>query len=77
MSLKLAPAVQDVSLSKALCGTSCCDGSLAAAALAPVLPLLLPAEVVEVAEAAVALQPASPDAVQLLLLVASRCPHEM
>lgn len=64
--------MQDAPLSEALCGPSRCDGLLAATALAPVLPQLLPAEVVEIAEAVATLQPASPDTVQLLLLVASR-----
>jgi hypothetical protein len=64
---------QDTALSEALCGRSHCDGAMIFAALAPVLPRLLPAEVAEVAEAVAALQPASLDAAQLLLFVASRC----
>jgi hypothetical protein len=64
---------QDGPLNETLCGRDRCDKSLVAAALAPVLPALLPAELAEVAEAVAALRPAPPDAAQLLLLIASRC----
>lgn len=64
---------QNPRLREAVCGPQRCDDSLLVAALAPVLPLLQPAEVVEVAEAVASQPPASPATAELLLLVASRC----